>query len=74
LAEQSRCNKCGKTLDFFDTQNDFELHRHPGYGSKYDLGYIDLHLCNNCFDELFENLRSQCVVDPLKYSEERSDI
>lgn len=56
------CNKCGKKFDMWDTQEDFSIHRHCGYGTKYDGSVINLDLCCNCFEELVQS----CAISPLE--------
>lgn len=57
----TRCNRCGKTLDFWDVQEDYSLHRHLGYGTKYDGSNLDLQLCCDCMDKLIE----ECDISPV---------
>lgn len=56
------CNLCGGELNAMDVQNDFEIHRNVGYGSRYDLTEVRLCLCNNCFDRLAD----ACVLTPVE--------
>lgn len=55
------CNKCGKPLDMWDTQENFSIHRHLGYGTSYDGDTLDLHLCCGCIEKLIE----KCEVSPI---------
>ena len=55
------CNKCGKTLDLFDIQEDFTIERDLGYGTIYDGSILRLHLCCDCMDKLI----SECKVTPV---------
>lgn len=64
--EQRTCNKCGKTFDMWDEQNDFSFHKHVGYGSKYDMSRIELDLCCDCFDELMDYIAQMCKKSPIR--------
>lgn len=56
------CNLCGATLDFWDIQEDFSIHKKRlGYGTVHDGEQLSLQLCCNCMDRLI----SRCVVRPL---------
>ena len=55
------CNMCGKTLDTFDTQEDFSIQRKLGYGTKNDGSVLDLHLCCDCLDRLVD----ECTISPI---------
>lgn len=46
------CNMCGKDFDEMDTQEDFGLHYHVGYGSGFDGSIINADFCCDCFDRL----------------------
>ena len=48
------CNLCGKDFDEWDEQEEFGMHYHAGYGSKFDGDTINCDLCCACFDELME--------------------
>lgn len=61
MARTIKCNKCGKDFDMWDEQEDFSIHRHCGYGSKYDGSIINLDLCCDCFDEFI----SSCAISPI---------
>jgi len=54
---------CGKSLDFWDENEDFSWVKHLGYGTKYDGGTLDLHLCCECVEKLIE----KCAVNPVIY-------
>lgn len=56
------CNCCGKEMDFFDIQEDFTISRKVGYGSKYDMMIIDLHLCGDCFDKIVDGCKESPVI------------
>lgn len=64
------CNKCGKQFDFWDTQENFDIHTVCGYGSKFDGEEIELDLCCSCFDKLVE----ECAISPLKKNEREAII
>ena len=59
------CNRCGKTFDFWDNQENFNIDKYIGFGSRYDLNRIRLHLCCDCFDKLLDWLIPQCKYNPL---------
>lgn len=61
-----RCNKCGKILDEWDIHSDYSIHRHIGYGSRYDGEKVHLRLCCECMDYLIE----QCAFSPLEDDQE----
>ncbi len=62
MKETRVCNRCGKDLDLFDSQQDFTIHRQIGYGSIYDGDAVTLRLCSKCFDDLVD----ECVVCPIR--------
>ena len=55
------CNKCGKTFDVWDEHEGFGIHKHLGYGTKYDGDDLQLNLCCECM----ENLIDECVFSPI---------
>ena len=55
------CNACGKTLDIFDIQNDFSLHRHIQYGSVHDGEVLNVRFCCDCMDKII----SVCRISPV---------
>ena len=60
------CNICGKKFDMWDEQENFGLHYHVGYGSKFDTNIIDCDLCCNCFDKLMnEYIIPRSKIDPI---------
>lgn len=62
MPEQIFCNKCGKTLDIFDRQEDFSITKERlGYGTKFDGDKLKLHLCCDCLEELVNG----CKVSPI---------
>lgn len=61
-----KCNVCGKEFNMWDEQEDFGLHYHCGYGSKFDECLIDLDMCCNCFDKIMDDVISQCKINPIK--------
>ena len=61
IDKQICCNKCGKPFDIWDTQEDFSIDKHMGYGTKYDGDYLKLSLCCDCMEKLIED----CVVSPV---------
>ncbi len=62
MAREFYCNKCGKKLDIWDTQGDFSIQRHLGYGSRYDGANLDLDLCCDCMDKIIE----ECAIPPIE--------
>lgn len=60
------CNMCGKPFSEWDKDENRCLHDTFGYGSKHDGDTIDLDLCCDCFDEVFDELRKKCKHDPLE--------
>lgn len=62
MAKEIICNKCGKKFDLWDTQEDFSIYRHCGYGSSYDGSELELDLCCECMDKLI----AECAISPIK--------
>ena len=46
------CNKCGKTLNDLDMQENFSIHSQLGYGMKYDGCKLELDLCCKCMEQI----------------------
>lgn len=61
MSKELTCNVCGKKFDFWDTQENYNIFTHCGYGSKYDGEIVDLDICCDCFDRLVEG----CVISPV---------
>lgn len=61
MSKEMTCNVCGKKFDFWDTQENYNIHTYCGYGSKFDGETIDLDICCECFDKLVES----CKVSPI---------
>ena len=59
---ERRCNRCGKSLCYFDEEVDFSIHTIMGYGSDYDGEKIDLSLCYDCADDLI----AECIISPIE--------
>ena len=58
------CNMCGKQFDIYDTQEDFSIYRENiGYGSKYDGNSVELDLCCECADKLFDACKLSPIVE-----------
>jgi hypothetical protein len=55
------CSKCGAKFDFWDVQEEYNIHTTCGYGSRYDEDEIFLRLCCKCFDELVDG----CKISPV---------
>lgn len=62
MAKEIICNKCGKKFDMWDTQEDFSIYRHCGYGSEHDGSDLELDLCCECMDKLI----AECKISPIK--------
>ncbi len=60
MPENKICNYCGKELDEFDLQEEFNIHTIVGYGSEHDGEEIDLWLCCECFDKIVD----KCELSP----------
>ena len=43
-----KCDMCGKKFDYWDKNQNSILENSFHYGSKYDLGYVKVHLCIDC--------------------------
>ena len=66
----TRCNFCEKEFNWFDNQEKFGIHRHVGYGSKFDGDEIMVDLCCECFDVMMdEYILPHCVLNPIKRHE-----
>ena len=61
MSKQIVCNKCGKPFDIWDKQENFQIYRNLGYGTKYDGSKLDLNLCCNCMEELVDG----CWINPI---------
>lgn len=55
------CNICGKKFDEWDEQEDFTIHTHLGYGTKYDGETLNLNICCDCMNDIIDS----CTVSPL---------
>lgn len=55
------CNMCGKQFDIWDTQEDFSINRHLGYGTKYDGDELQLDLCCDCMEKIID----ECKISPI---------
>lgn len=60
------CNVCGKTFDFYDSNESFGMHHYIGYGSKHDGEILDLNLCCKCFDKVLDLIIPMCKHTPVK--------
>lgn len=60
-----RCNLCGKELDFWDKQENYEIETTVGYGSKYDGEHIRVRFCCACFDRIV----TVCQINPIEEAE-----
>lgn len=65
MSKQIICNKCGKTFDIWDKQENFRIYRNLGYGTKYDGSKLELDLCCSCMEELVDG----CRIHPIIYIE-----
>ena len=60
--KQHFCNKCGKDLDFWDSQEDFTIFKQQlGYGTIFDGEKLELRLCCGCLEEIVNS----CVITPI---------
>jgi hypothetical protein len=59
------CNICGKDFNMWDEQEKFSIHKHIGYGSKYDGDHIELDMCCDCFDSLIDYILPKCSISPI---------
>lgn len=57
-----KCSVCGKTMDTYDSKQNFLIHTKIGYGSKYDGEEIEIRLCSECMDKFID----VCKVKPFK--------
>lgn len=62
MAKVEYCNKCGKSLDTWDIQEDYSMRRRLGYGSKYDGDELKINICCDCMDRFIES----CVIPPVE--------
>lgn len=67
------CSLCGKSFGFWDAVQDFTLDDSIGYGSRYDLCRLHLHLCCNCLDRLLDWLIPQCAHNPIEEFDENNN-
>ena len=67
MAKKMYCNKCGKEMDFWDKQEEFSIHTHCGYGTKFDGSDLELDLCCDCMEELADGCKIPPVADIEKY-------
>lgn len=61
MARTIICNKCGKTMDDFDLQQEFYYHKELCYGSEHDGDTVEIDLCCDCIDDLINS----CKVSPV---------
>ena len=57
------CNKCGKTCNEWDIQEDFSIHTRLGYGTQYDGCMLELDLCCQCMEKLIRDCKISPIVD-----------
>ena len=63
--EQCPCNLCGRKLDELPFEGAPQMFRIEfGYGSKRDLTQCRFHLCPECLDKLYDELKSRCEIAP----------
>lgn len=55
------CSRCGKPLNIWDVQEQFNLRRHLGYGTKYDGETLDMKWCCDCMESLID----ECKISPI---------
>lgn len=59
------CTMCNKIFDMCDLQEDFSCQKWIGYGSVYDLEFLDIQLCCDCFDKVLAYILKNSVNNPL---------
>ena len=64
---EAKCDMCGKKYDYWDCVHDYRYKEDFGYGSKYDMFYLDMHLCIDCIDNMVEYILSKCKKNPLHH-------
>lgn len=67
------CSMCGKELDEFDLQENFSFKRYIGYGSRFDMHFLDVRLCCSCMDKIFDTILPMFKINPLSEYEIVSD-
>lgn len=63
MSTQIVCNKCGKSFDMWDKQEDFSIYSTLGYGTKYDGSKLELDLCCDCMEKLIDDCKVSPIVD-----------
>lgn len=61
-----RCTMCDKPFDVCDEQEDFSFLRYIGYGSKYDMNKLEMHLCCGCFDKVMDKILPMFPSYPMR--------
>lgn len=69
MARKKICNVCGNPLHLTDLCADYSISTQIGYGSAYDGGELNLHLCCDCLDRLI----ASCKVNPVTEKTETAD-
>ena len=62
------CNRCGRSLDFWDKQEDFSIIKKLGYGTKYDGQRLRYRVCCSCIEDLI----FECVICPTYNDDEKN--
>ena len=65
MNNEYKCTMCGKTLDYFDEQENFGFAYKVGYGSKYDLCHVRAKLCCSCFDKVLDYIKDNSINSPI---------
>ena len=60
------CDMCGNKFDMWDEGEDFHFEHHFGYGTKYDLNDIDVHICCSCMEKILDFAIPKFKKNPLK--------
>lgn len=55
------CNKCGKELDVFDLNENYDFRLELGYGTIYDGEKVEIRMCCDCMEEFID----ACKVSPI---------
>lgn len=65
---QTRCNLCGNVLDEFDLQEDFSFQKRLGYGTKYDMDFLNLKICCQCMEKIIDGCKITPIISDNTYT------
>ena len=54
------CNICGKTFDFWDSNENYHIYKKLGYGTKYDGAIVEIDICCKCKEKIIDS----CEIAP----------